>query len=114
MGFELKPVYKHFSLQKSLQYTTKTILKMKKVFSLALLLAVMASCKKNKQDVTLYEVNSARSVAGWKGATPNHFHTGTFAIQGNINTRSDGSIKGGSFIIPIASIQNDDLPNPVR
>lgn len=87
---------------------------MKKMASIALLVATMVSCSKNKTEASFYEVNRATSVAEWKGAAPDHFHTGSFAVTGSVRCNGAGIIKDGSFVIPIASITNFDLPDPVK
>jgi polyisoprenoid-binding protein YceI len=87
---------------------------MKKLLSIATLMTLMASCEKNKETATTYEVNNTTSVAEWKGATPDHFHVGSFEVKGSLTTTPSGSIKDGSFVIPIASIKNFDLPDEVK
>ena len=91
---------------------TKT---MKQLLSAALLALIIATgCKKTKTEDHTYEVNSATSVAEWKGAAPDHFHVGSFPVKGVLTTATDGTIKEGKFIIPIASIRDFDLSDPVR
>src|SRR5215217_5222127 len=87
---------------------------MKKVFSMALLVAVLASCKKSDTKTTTYDVNSAISVAKWKGSALDHFHVGSFNVSGTLRSNGNGIIKEGSFVIPIASIENFDLQDPVK
>jgi len=87
---------------------------MKKFLSAALLLGVLASCQKNRNESTTYAVNNTTSVAEWKGAAPDHFHIGSFNVTGTINSKGNGQIKSGDFVIPIASIKNFDLPDEVK
>jgi polyisoprenoid-binding protein YceI len=87
---------------------------MKKMLSVALLAALLSGCDKERNETNAYELNGATSVAEWKGSTPDHFHVGSFKVTGNIKSKPNGSIQDGDFIIPIASIQNFDLTDPVR
>jgi polyisoprenoid-binding protein YceI len=87
---------------------------MKKVLSMALLAAIIVSCNKNKSEAISFVVNGATSTAEWKGAAPDHFHTGAFNVTGSVHCNRAGIIKEGSFVIPIASITNVDLPDPVK
>lgn len=88
---------------------------MKSFLSAAVLIVmVLAGCDKTKKEDRTYEVNSTTSVAEWKGSAPDHFHIGSFGVQGAVTTKADGTIKEGKFIIPISSIQDFDLPDPVR
>ena len=88
---------------------------MKSFLSAVVLAAiVLAGCNKTKNGNRTYEVNNATSVAEWKGSAPDHFHIGSFGVQGAVTTTADGTIKEGKFIIPISSIQDFDLPDPVR
>jgi len=80
------------------------------VFTIALIAAT--ACEKSKSKQRLYEVNSTTSVAEWKGAAPDHFHVGSFAVKGSLTAEENGAVKDGSFLIPIASIQDFDLQDP--
>jgi hypothetical protein len=87
---------------------------MKKLLSIATLMTLLASCEKNTEKIPAYEVNSTTSVAEWKGSAPDHFHVGSFAVEGSLTTTPSGLIKAGSFVLPIASIKNFDLPDEVK
>jgi polyisoprenoid-binding protein YceI len=76
---------------------------------------LMVAC--NPQKVSTKEqfaLNEAVSVAEWKGATSNTENTGSFAVKSEGLEAEDGRIKKGKFIIPIASIKNFNLPDPVK
>ncbi|GEO10504.1 YceI family protein [Segetibacter aerophilus] len=88
---------------------------MRKVLSAALIaLAATIACNKLKSEERIYKVNTSSSVAEWKGSAPDHFHVGSFKIEGSLLTRSDGDIQAGTFVIPISSIDNFDLPAEVK
>jgi len=85
---------------------------MKKTLSFALLIATMLACKKTHQ-ASNYEINSTTSKIEWKGSATDHFHVGSFDLSGNL-TVAGTAVKSGDFTIPISSIANYDLPDPVR
>jgi len=85
---------------------------MKKTVSFALLIATMSACKKMHQ-ATNYEINSTTSKIQWKGSATDHFHVGSFDLSGDL-TVAGTVVKSGEFTIPISSIADYDLPDPVR
>ncbi|RVU03142.1 YceI family protein [Mucilaginibacter limnophilus] len=87
---------------------------MKKLFLLAATGLLFAACQKNEQQPQTYTVNEASSRIEWKGSAPDHFHVGSFDVNGSFSTGSDGLINAGSFTIPIASIKDFDLPDNVK
>lgn len=94
---------------------------MKKLLSAALIvIAVATACEKSDDNKPVntksYTVNSNTSVAEWRGATPDpqHFHIGTFKVEGALQTDNNLNIQGGDFVIPISSIQNFDLPQEMK
>jgi len=106
---------------------------MKKLFftPLAICLLLLSSCEKNEdlldsanpsKDTTvadnkakqIYSLNAETSVAEWKGEGPGAAHTGSFAVISQNIEVVNGKIKNGTFIIPIASIKNFDLPEEVK
>jgi len=88
---------------------------MKKVLSFALLIAALSACKKNDHQLSIYEyeVNDSISKIEWKGSATDHFHVGSFDLSGEVTTAGT-VVKGGDFIIPISSITDYDLPDPVK
>ena len=61
-----------------------------------------------------YVLNEETSVAEWTGFMPGTFNEGSFAVRSQ-NLKAEGAkIKSGSFIIPIASIKNFNLPDVVK
>ena len=87
---------------------------MKKLLSLAVLAATIVSCGTNEPKVANYKVNETVSKAEWKGSAPDHFHVGSFKVTGALTATGNGKVTGGDFVIPISSIQDYDLPDPVR
>ena len=95
---------------------------MKKIFLLAPALAFLFSCNNNETSTTTtsekqdamnasgeqYNIDSS-SVIIWKASKPTGRHTGIFKIQEGVVTIMDGNIKGGNFIINMASLTNQDL-----
>lgn len=88
---------------------------MKKILTVAVLALALASCKKeNSTRVTTYAVNESTSKAEWKGSATDHFHVGSFKVTGELTTSSKGIVNDGYFLIPIASIEDYDLADPIR
>jgi polyisoprenoid-binding protein YceI len=57
---------------------------------------------------------TSQSVAEWNGSGPSANHIGTFAVEStDIKVKKD-KLHSGSFVIPIASITNFDLPEEVK
>ena len=86
---------------------------MKKALFFALLTASFSACKKTDPQLTNYQVNSTDSKIQWKGSAKDHFHVGSFDLEGNL-TVVGTTVTGGDFTIPISSITDDDLPDPLR
>lgn len=76
--------------------------------------ALMTGCKQVETSDSTFNVDQTASKIEWKGSAPDHFHVGSFDVGGGINAGPDGRIKGGEFTIPVASIVDYDLPDPVR
>lgn len=73
------------------------------------------SCSRNGAGIsTAFEVDAAASSIEWKGAAPDHFHIGAFDVTGSLTANRHGHITGGTFRIPIASIRNFDLEDPLK
>lgn len=87
---------------------------MKKLLPIAVVAVLFASCRTQEQKAQNFNVNYATSKAEWKGSAPDHFHVGSFNVSGNLAVTPSGLVKSGDFVIPIASIQNFDLQEPVR
>ncbi len=87
---------------------------MKKLLALLLIATSIVSCGTKNQKQTDYNVNETLSKAEWKGSAPDHFHIGSFKVTGALTATSAGKVTGGDFVIPISSIQDYDLPDPVR
>lgn len=86
---------------------------MRKVLSFALVALMAISCKKNEQTSFTYELTDT-SVAEWEGHASDHSNTGLFEVDGSFTTTANGLIKGGTFVIPIASIDNYNLPEHLK
>ncbi|HWK07917.1 MAG TPA: YceI family protein [Puia sp.] len=86
---------------------------MKKIVSFALLIAGMSACKKTDQALSTYEVNSTTSKIAWLGSAIDHHHIGAFALSGNVTT-SGTTVTGGDFTVPISSIVDYDLQDPLK
>jgi polyisoprenoid-binding protein YceI len=88
---------------------------MKKVLFVAFALTIMFSaCKKDKHDDVAYEVNNNSSVALWKGSTSATANDGSFAVTSTRLIAKNNHITHGSFVIPIVSIKNFNLPPDVK
>jgi len=89
---------------------------MKKTMIVCLWVAMilMAACKKSdKPGEKQYKLNS-RSVVEWKGTMDNGFNNGSFDISENHITVKHGKLTGGSFVFPIVSIKNFNLPDSLK
>ena len=61
-----------------------------------------------------FALDTGNSVIEWTGAGPGATHRGSFAVTSPGLEVADGNIKGGTFVIPIASIKNFDLPKAIK
>jgi polyisoprenoid-binding protein YceI len=61
-----------------------------------------------------YALDPENSVVEWSGSSPKVTHTGSFAITGPGIEVVNGKVTGGTFVIPVASIRNFDLPKAVK
>lgn len=84
---------------------------MKQFLSVAAIV-LLASCSQQKS--TTYNVNESLSKLEWKGSAKDHFHVGSFKVTGALQADGNGNVNGGDFIIPIASIEDYDLQEPVK
>lgn len=57
----------------------------------------------------VYDVDVAQSVVTWIGSKPTGQHNGTISLTEGTLGVIDGKISGGSFIIDIQSLENNDL-----
>jgi len=61
-----------------------------------------------------YALDESKSVIEWSGASPNTSHQGSFAVTSPGIQVENNIITGGTFVIPIASIKNFDLPKTIK
>jgi polyisoprenoid-binding protein YceI len=87
---------------------------MKRILPLALMITTLLSCNKKDQQANTCQVDETASTAEWKGSAPDHFHVGSFKVTGKLNATGDGHVSSGDFTIPIASIEDFDLQEPVK
>ena len=83
---------------------------------MAVLLAVCFAFTSFRGDYKTYSysVDSEKSVVLWAGSSPRVTHDGSFAVVSQGLDVVEGKIQGGTFVIPIVSIKNFDLPKTVR
>lgn len=85
------------------------------IYSALIALSVFTACShKESLRPTDFKIDEALSTVEWKGSAPTHFHRGAFKVSGNLQTDKTGKITGGDFTIPIASISNFDLTDPMQ
>jgi len=96
---------------------------MKKIIlSLAVVAAVLVSCKnekketvETKEEVTVEEVvdldnvDLEASMITWKGDKPTGFHHGVIMLEEGSLVITDGKLTGGKFVVDMSSIKNEDL-----
>ena len=61
-----------------------------------------------------YALDESKSIIKWSGASPKTSHQGSFGVSSQGIQVENGTIKAGSFAIPIASIKNFDWPNTIK
>ncbi|OJW39585.1 MAG: hypothetical protein BGO56_01835 [Sphingobacteriales bacterium 48-107] len=98
----------------NLRKTTIKKGKMKRITGMALLLLTMMACNKKDDKDTSYKLDATTSKAYWKGSAPDHHHTGSLQVKGDFTIDENGMINGGSFTMPISSIENFDLQGPEK
>ncbi|MBO9595766.1 MAG: YceI family protein [Niabella sp.] len=82
---------------------------------LAAMASLLFSCSRNGAVLrNTFEVDAASSSVEWKGSAPDHFHIGAFDVTGALTADRYGRIKSGTFRIPIASIRDFDLEDPLK
>ncbi|MCG2613242.1 YceI family protein [Terrimonas sp. NA20] len=86
----------------------------KRAMSVALCMAVIAtSCNKDKDDdTTTYQVNEDNSVAEWTGRSTPTTNKGFIGVSKTAIKVRNGNIVGGSFIMPVSSLQVTSAPPP--
>ncbi|MFD2512248.1 YceI family protein [Pontibacter locisalis] len=90
---------------------------MKKVFLSACVLfsaLCFTSCEKEEVSKSTYALDQSNSKVKWKGYSPVLFHDGSFNVQSQDIKVEDGRVVSGTFTIPIASIENFDLPDHIK
>ncbi|NEM99141.1 YceI family protein [Pontibacter burrus] len=90
---------------------------MKKVLLVACVLfsgLCLTSCEDEELSKSTYALQESASVVKWKGYSPVLYHDGSFQIQSQDIKVVDGRITSGTFTIPIATIENFDLPDEVK
>jgi polyisoprenoid-binding protein YceI len=94
----------------------KTLKASKSLFVIASVSAafLLGSCKKNEEAQTNRYALDATSRAEWKGYKPDGHHAGSFAVTSQNLVAENGTLKSGDFVIPIATIDNFDLPVDVK
>lgn len=88
---------------------------MKKIFLASIVALGLFTVSFNERTDNLnYALDVENSSIEWNGATAKVSHQGSFQLNSQGLEVVDGRILGGTFVIPIASIQNFDLPKAVK
>ncbi|MFT3703073.1 MAG: YceI family protein [Agriterribacter sp.] len=87
---------------------------MKKILLITVIALCISSCHSNSAQPSAYKIDDMLSTIEWKGSATDHFHIGAFKVTGTLATGDNGSIKSGDFTIPISSIEDYDLHDPLR
>ncbi|MFD2247519.1 YceI family protein [Pontibacter ruber] len=72
------------------------------------------SCEDEELSKSTFALEESSSVVKWKGYSPVLYHDGSFQVQSQDIQVVDGKVTSGTFTIPIASIENFDLPDEVK
>ncbi|WP_299058554.1 YceI family protein [uncultured Polaribacter sp.] len=97
---------------------------MKKIIlSLVVVATILTACKENKKDkvevkeaikvekvTALNNVDVANSVISWLGSKPTGTHNGSIMLKEGSLVLDNGTLKGGNFIIDMATIKVLDIP----
>ena len=94
----------------------KTLSTLKSLFVITSVSAtfLLGSCKKNDDVQANRYALDTNSRAEWKGYKPDGHHTGSFLVTSQNLVAENGKLKSGDFVIPIATIENFDLPIEVK
>lgn len=90
---------------------------MKRTFLMLLVLSAtfsFTSCEDEIEINKKYALEEDLSTVEWKGYSPVQYHDGSFAVKGEDIEVVEGQLSSGTFVIPILSIQNFDLPAEVK
>lgn len=79
------------------------------LFLFILCQSVLISCKKDPKE-SKYTLTTAESTAEWKGYLANdYFNKGSIAVKSTDITVKDNIVVGGTFELPLLSIENHNL-----
>lgn len=86
---------------------------MKKQLTLLIITAVIVmSCTDHSIEGTAYSLDATKSVAEWKGfLKTGYFNEGSISVKSDGLTVKEGKVTGGSFVMPLLSIVNFNLPS---
>jgi polyisoprenoid-binding protein YceI len=84
------------------------------ILSLLLAYCFAFTSFRSKPSLYSYSLESDKSVVLWAGSSPRVTHDGSFSVVSEGLEVVEGQVKGGTFVIPIASIQNFDLSKTIR
>lgn len=65
----------------------------------------------NSQDSDIYRVDVSQSTLRWTGRKLTGNHTGTINLKSGTLTMKDGMPEDGTFVIDMASMENEDIEN---
>jgi polyisoprenoid-binding protein YceI len=79
---------------------------------LATATALAMSCTKDENKTDIYNISSKSSVAKWRGyLRTGYFNEGTIDIENTNIKVKDGIVTEGSFVLPLKSLKNLNLPD---
>lgn len=90
--------------------------KMKNIIATGFWISIMifAACKKPNHDGQNKYGLKPNSIIEWKGTMDHGFNNGSFNISENNIKVKNQKVTGGSFVFPIASIRNFNLPDSLK
>lgn len=84
------------------------------ILAFLLMYSVVLTGFKKETKPYSYALDTERSEVLWAGSSPRVTHNGSFAVVSEGIDVADGKVRGGTFVIPIASIQNFDLSKTIK
>lgn len=88
---------------------------MKKLFTYAFVALLLSACSEEDNPASAhYEIDPTSSSVAWRGSTPEISNHGTISVNTDIITTENNRVTGGSFSLPLSSIQVLNLEGELK